>query len=442
MKKVLLFLLCADMFLPVFSQKMDGTNAKVKAFVDKSYASWYELYTYLHANPEISFQEKKTMAKMGALLREAGFEVTENFGGYGVVGVLRNGKGPTIMVRTDLDALPVKEETGLPYASKVIMQEDGRDVSAMHACGHDLHMTVFTGTAQALSMSKSEWKGTLVFIGQPAEERSGGAIAMLRQGLYEKFPRPDYVVGLHDHAAIPAGKVGYTEGPMMASVDAVDITVRGIGGHGAMPHTTKDPIVLASQIVLALQTIVSRETSPFQPCVVTVGSIHGGSAYNIIGNEVKLQLTLRSFDDSVRVHTIAAIKRICNGTAQAAGIPEDLYPVIKIRDQYTPSNINDVALTKRLVGAFRQVLGNDNVVNTPPSTVGEDFARFSRIEPKIPTCMFWLGAVDPKKFEESMKTGKQLPSLHSSTFAPLPEPAIKTGVEAMSSAVLELLKSK
>jgi len=293
-----------------------------------------------------------------------------------------------------------------------------------------------------LTQLKADWKGTLVFIGQPAEERSGGAIAMLKQGLYEKFPRPDYVLALHDHAGIPAGKVGYTEGPMMASVDAVDITIRGVGGHGAMPHTTKDPVVLTSQIVLALQTIVSRETSPFQPCVVTVGSIHGGSAFNIIPDEVKLQLTLRSYDDAVRKHTIEAIKRICNGTAQAAGIPEELMPVIKIRDQFTPSNINDIALTKRLAGVFRQALGYENVLDTPPSTVGEDFSRFARVEPKIPTCMFWLGAVDPKKFEESQKTGKQLPGLHSSTFAPLPEPAIKTGIRAMSAALLELLTKK
>ena len=443
MKKLLSLLTIIVYCQALLAQKTGSLNQKISGYVDQSYPRWFDLYKHLHANPEISFQEKNTMTQIAGRLRELGFEVTENFGGYGLVGVLRNGPGPTIMVRTDLDALPVKEETGLPYASKATGKDDqGLEVPAMHACGHDLHMTVFTGTAQVLTQLKADWKGTLVFIGQPAEERSGGAIAMLKQGLYEKFPRPDYVLALHDHAGIPAGKVGYTEGPMMASVDAVDITIRGVGGHGAMPHTTKDPVVLTSQIVLALQTIVSRETSPFQPCVVTVGSIHGGSAFNIIPDEVKLQLTLRSYDDAVRKHTIEAIKRICNGTAQAAGIPEELMPVIKIRDQFTPSNINDIALTKRLAGVFRQALGYENVLDTPPSTVGEDFSRFARVEPKIPTCMFWLGAVDPKKFEESQKTGKQLPGLHSSTFAPLPEPAIKTGIRAMSAALLELLTKK
>ncbi len=440
MRKILQVFLSICLIQGASAQKPTETDRKITGMVDNSYGRLFELYKFLHANPEISFQEKNTMAKIAAQLKEAGFEVTQNFGGYGLVGVLKNGSGPTILVRTDLDALPVKEETGLPYASKATAKDDqGRDVPAMHACGHDLHMSVFTGTAQVLAQLKSTWKGTLVFIGQPAEERSGGAIAMLNQGLYEKFPRPDYAIALHDHAGVPAGKVGYTEGPMMASVDAVDISVRGVGGHGAMPHTTKDPVVLASQIVLALQTIVSRETSPFQPCVVTVGSIHGGSAFNIIPDEVKLQLTLRSYNDSVRSHTIAAVRRICDGTARAAGIPQDLLPVVKVRDQYTPSNVNDIKLTKRLAATFRRALGSENVLDTPPSTVGEDFSRFARTSHKVPTCMFWLGAVDPQKYEESLKTGKNLPGLHSSTFAPLPEPAIKTGVRAMTAAVLELL---
>jgi hippurate hydrolase len=347
------------------------------------------------------------------------------------------------MVRTDLDALPIAEQTNLPYASKVRTKDEaGNDVGVMHACGHDVHMTVFTGVAQTLVQFKNNWKGTVVLIGQPAEERSGGAIAMLQEGLYTKFPRPDFGLALHVNSSLPAGKVGYTEGGIMASVDAVDITIRGVGGHGAIPHNTKDPIVIASQTVLALQTIVSREISPLEPAVVTVGSIHGGTQFNIIPDEVKLQLTLRSYSDEVREQTITSIKRITKGIAEAAGVPQNLLPIVKVREQYTPSNYNDIPLTRRLTGVFIQTLGKDNVVDTPPSMVGEDFSRYSRVEPKIPTCMFWLGAVDPKKVEESQKSGTTLPSLHSSSFAPLPEPAIKTGIKAMAAAVLELLTKK
>jgi hippurate hydrolase len=347
------------------------------------------------------------------------------------------------MIRTDLDALPVEEKTGLSYASKVRMKDDaGKEVAVMHACGHDVHMTVFTGVAQTLMQFRNNWKGTLVLIGQPAEEKSGGSIAMLNEGLYTKFPRPDYVLAVHVNSSLPAGKVGYTEGGIMASVDAVDITIRGIGGHGAIPQSTKDPIVIAAQTVLALQTIVSREISPLEPAVVTVGSIQGGTQYNIIPDEVKMQLTLRSYSDEVRNQTIAAIRRITKGIAQAAGVPVDRLPLIEVREQYTPSNYNDIPLTQRLTKVLAQTIGQDNLVKTPPSMVGEDFSRYSRVEPPIPTCMLWLGAVDPKIIAESQKTGKELPSLHSSAFAPLPEPAIKTGVQAMTAAALELFTSK
>jgi len=418
-----------------------GPDKKIADFVDRSLPELVTFYQDLHANPEVSFMEKNTAAKIAAQLRGLGFAVTENLGGHGVVGVLKNGDGPTVLVRTDLDALPVAEQTGLPYASKVRMPDDaGNEVPAMHACGHDLHMTVFTGVARTLSQFKGDWKGTVVMIGQPAEERSGGAIAMLREGLYTKFPRPDYALALHTNATLPAGKVGYTEGPVMANVDAVDITVRGVGGHGALPHTTKDPIVLAAQIVLALQTVVSRQTSPFDPCVVTVGSIHGGTQFNIIPDQVELKLTLRSYSDAVRNNTIEAIKRIIKGTAEAAGVPQDRLPTIKVREPYTPSTVNDVPLTRRLTGVFTRVLGKENVVATPPSTVGEDFSRFGRETPSVPICMYWLGAVDPKKAEESARAGTGLPSLHSALFAPLPEPAIRAGIRTMSAGVMDLLK--
>jgi hippurate hydrolase len=323
------------------------------------------------------------------------------------------------------------------------MKDDtGKEVSVMHACGHDVHMTVFTGVAQTLMQFKNNWKGTIVLIGQPAEERSGGSIAMLNEGLYTRFPRPDYVLAYHVNSSLPAGKIGYTEGGIMASVDAVDVTIKGVGGHGAIPQSTKDPIVIAAQTVLALQTIVSREISPLEPAVVTVGSIQGGTQYNIIPDEVKMQLTLRSYSDDVRNQTIAAIKRITKGIAQAAGVPEDRLPTVQVREQYTPSNYNDIPLTQRLTKVITATLGQDNVVKTPPSMVGEDFSRYSRVEPAIPTCMFWLGAVDPKKIKESQQAGTELPSLHSALFAPLPEPAIKTGIQAMTAAVLDLFAGK
>lgn len=423
----------------VFAQSA-ALDQKIAAYVDQSYNKLFALYEDLHTNPELSFGEKNTAAKIAAQLKSLGYQVTEHFGGNGVVAVLKNGAGPCVMVRTDLDALPIVEQTGLPYASKVrTKNENGEEVGVMHACGHDVHMTVFTGVAQTLVQFKANWKGTVVLIGQPAEEKSGGAIAMLQEGLYEKFPRPDYGVALHVNATMPAGKVGYTPGGIMANVDAVDITIRGVGGHGAIPQSTKDPIVLAAQTVVALQTIVSREISPMEPAVVTVGSIHGGTQYNIIPDEVKLQLTLRSYSDDVREQTLAAIRRITKGLAEAAGMPQDRMPVIKVREPYTPVNNNDTTLTNRLAKAFVRAIGTENVLAAPASMVGEDFSRYSRVEPKIPTCMYWLGAVDPKKIEESKENGTLLPPLHSANFAPLPEPAIKTGVKTMTAAVLELL---
>jgi hippurate hydrolase len=410
--------------------------------VNADYPALLAFYTDLHLHPELSLMEEKTSAKVAAALRAAGFEVTEKFGGYGVVGVLKNGPGPTLLIRTDLDALPVQEETGLPYASQVrAMDLSGREVPVMHACGHDVHMTVFTGTARLLAALRDRWSGTLVLIGQPAEERGIGARAMLVAGLYRKFPTPNYAIALHDSASLPAGTLGTVEGFAMANVDTVEITVRGIGGHGAYPQATKDPIVLAARIVMALQTIVSRETRPIDPAVVTVGSIHGGTKANIIPNEVKLQLTLRSYSDAVRAHTLEAVRRICRGEAIAAGLPDDLQPVVKVvEDDTVNATYNDPALTRRVRGALQAWFGADRVQTIPPEMGGEDFSEFGRTTDHVPVCLFLLGAVDPVKVAESQRTGIALPSLHSSRFAPLPEPTLKTGVAAMTAVALDILK--
>ncbi len=427
--------------LPVWSgaeTPAEALRAQVRARVEAEYASLEELYKDLHAHPELSFQEVQTSRKIATGLRAAGFEVTENVGGHGVVGVLRNGPGPTVLVRTDMDALPVKEQTGLPFASTVRTKDDkGNEVGVMHACGHDMHMACFIGTARTLVALKDRWQGTLLFIGQPAEERIAGAKAMLADGLFKRFPRPDLCVALHDSPEIRAGWIGCTEGHAMASSDSVDILVRGIGGHGAAPHATKDPIVLSAEIVMALQTIVSREIKPTEPAVITVGSIHGGTKHNIIPDEVRLQLTLRSYADAVREQQLAAIRRITRGLAQAAGLPEELMPVVTVGTNNTKAVFNDPALTKRLAATFETWFGKEKVVQSPPVMASEDFGLYGRTA-GVPSCLFWLGAVDPAQWEQSHRTGRLLPSLHNSHFHPQCEPTLKTGVTAMTAAVLEL----
>ena len=415
---------------------------KVAATVNQDYPGLFDLYRHLHTHPELSFHETNTAERIAAELSPFGFAVTTMVGGFGVVAVLTNGPGATVLIRTDLDALPVKEETGLPYASTVRTADDqGRETDVMHACGHDIHMSVFAGTARLLSWMKNHWHGTLVMIGQPAEERGRGARAMLADGLFTRFPRPDYCLALHVNPEMPAGKVGWVEGFAMANVDSVDVVIRGVGGHGAFPHKTKDPVVLAAETVLALQTIVSREIRPGEPAVVTVGSIHGGTKHNIIPEEVTLQLTLRSYTDSVREQTLAAIKRIVRGLAEAAGIPDDRMPTVTVRDEFTPATYNDPVLARRVSGAFKAWLGDDRVQRVEPVMGGEDFSEFGRTKERIPVCLFWLGAVDPDRWTESRQKGTPLPSLHSSRFTPLPEPTIKTGITAMTAAVIELLSA-
>lgn len=399
-----------------------------------------DLYRALHAQPELSFQEKETSQRMAAELAELGFDVTQGVGGYGLFGVLENGEGPTLLIRADMDALPVKEATGLNFAStKTAEMTPGNIVPVMHACGHDLHMANLVGTAMSLVARKEEWSGTLVLIAQPAEERGAGAKAMLSDGLFKRIPMPDYNLALHVSADLPAGTVGLTSGYAMANVDSVDIKVRGTGGHGAYPHVTQDPIVIASKIVLALQTLVSREISPLEAAVVTVGAINGGFKHNVIPAEVDLQLTVRSYSDGTRMQLLEGIKRIAKGEAIASGIAEDNLPIITVKDEYTPSVYNNPNLSERALRTFKSLLGDDKALPLPPVMGGEDFARYGRTAEKIPSLLFGLGAVNPKTYEKAMSKGKTLPSLHSEFFAPDYKPTLETGISAMTALSLELL---
>ena len=440
----LLFLFAASLSVAVNAQQQS-----LDSMIESELPSLVTTYKSLHSAPELSHYEEKTSVFFAGQLRTLGYTVTERVGkyenpewkNYGVVAVLKNGAGPTVLLRTELDALPVDEKTGLPYASKVKMKNDaGQEVSVMHACGHDIHMTSMLGTARMMSALKNRWSGTLIIVGQPAEEVIDGARSMVRGGIYEQFPKPDFVIALHDSADLEAGKVGYTSGYSMASSTSVDIKIRGLGGHGARPDTTKDPVVVAAEVIMALQTIVSRENSPLDPVVVTVGSIHGGTKHNIIPDEVDLQLTVRAYKEEVRKKVLASIERITKGIALAAGIPEDRAPIVKFSEtQVTAATYNDPQLTERLVTTFVAVLGADNVVRLPPVMMSEDFGYLS-LEQKIPASMFTLGAVDPAKVKASKENGTALPSLHSALFYPLPEPTLRTGVKAMTSAALDLMK--
>jgi len=399
--------------------------------------SLVELYQEFHRNPELSFHEKETAARFAEQLRKIGAEVTTGIGGHGVVAVLKNGNGPTLLLRTDLDALPVTEQTNLPYASKVRVKDaSGVEVGVMHACGHDLHITNLIGVARYLAANKPRWQGTIVFIGQPAEERGAGAQKMLADGLFTKFPRPDFALALHVDSTLRTGKVGYRGGYSMANVDSVDITMQGRGGHGAQPHTTIDPIVQAAHLVVDLQSIVARELTPIEPAVVTVGSIHGGTKHNIIGNTCHLQLTVRSYSDATRKQLLDAIVRKAKAAAASARAPE---PTIKISDG-TPALFNDERLVDRVVPVFLRELGEENVIPVDPSMGGEDFSEYGRAG--VPIFMFRLGAVNPERMAKLTEGGNRPPSLHSSTFYPDAAEALQTGVTVMSAAVLELLSAK
>jgi hippurate hydrolase len=341
-----------------------------------------------------------------------------------------------------MDALPVEEDTGLPYASKVVAKNDeGKDVHVMHACGHDVHIAAFIGTARALAKLKDQWHGTIVFVAQPAEELGAGARALLKDGLYEKFGKPNFALGFHDKADLETGRIGVTEGYTTANADTVDVTVRGVGGHGAYPHKTKDPIVLAAEIINDWQTIISRENNPLDPIVVTVGSIHGGTKSNIIPDEVKMQLTVRTYKPETRERVLAAIDRIAKGCAAAAGVPLERAPIVTVsKDQFCPATYNNPELTKRLISVWKNSLGNENVKIVDAVMGGEDFSEYSLPDHSIPAVNFHFGAVEPEKMAKYKQERKELPTLHSSKFAPVPEPTIRTGIVAMTAAVLDLLK--
>jgi hippurate hydrolase len=411
-------------------------TSQIKARVETELPSLEQLYMHLHAHPELSYKEEQTSARLARELRDLGFEVTAKVGGHGIVSVLRNGDGPTVMIRTDMDGLPVVEKTGLPYASNVRTRDkDGKEVGVMHACGHDMHMTCWVGTARVLTGLKKQWKGTLIFIGQPAEEVGAGARMMLEDGLFKRFPRPDYCLGLHCNALLPHGHVSYSEGLLLANVDSVDITVRGRGGHGSAPHQTIDPIVIGARIVLDLQTLVSRENNPFDPVVVTVGAFHGGTVHNIIPSEAKLQLTVRTLKDDVRARVLQGIDRIAKAAAQAAKAPE---PIVKLRDEsYTPALTNTAPLARKTARLFREALGEANVHEQGPVLGGEDFSRYGLAG--VPIFFYFLGTVPPERIAEAKKGGEPLPGLHSDLYYPTPAPTIRTGVLSMSLAALNLL---
>jgi len=401
-----------------------------------------DYYMDLHAHPELSQQETRTAAKLSANLERLGYSVTTGVGGHGVVGVLDNGDGPTLMIRGDMDALPVEEETGLAYQSKVrATRGDGRAVGVMHACGHDIHQTCLVGTANILSQLRDKWRGRLMIVGQPAEEIGVGARAMIEDGLWQRFGKADYCIALHVSAGHPAGVVSYTPGWALANVDSVDITVYGRGGHGSRPHEAIDPVVMASQVVIALQTIISREVNPSDPAVITVGSFHAGSKHNIISNEAKLQITVRSYSDQTRKILLDGIRRVTINTCRALGAERD--PDVTLREsEFTPSTYNDPALSEAAADIFRKVIGDHNVEKRDAVMGGEDFSRYSRTL-HAPGFLFWLGSVPRERYEQSRKPGgTPLPSLHSSKYYPDPKPTITTGVRCMSSLALSILDKK
>ena len=399
------------------------------------------LYRHFHANPELSFEEVETAKRMAAEMRAMGFEVTEQVGRTGVVGVMRNGEGPVVMLRADMDALPVVEQTGLPFASrKTATPASGVTTGVMHACGHDTHMAGLIGAGRVLADRKGEWAGTLVLIAQPAEELGEGAVAMLEDGLYTRFPKPDYVMAFHDSAGGPAGQIAYSPGFALANVDSVDITVPGVGGHGAYPHTTRDPVVLASSIVMKLQTLVSRESNPLDPAVVTVGSFHAGAKHNIISDEAKLQLTVRSYSDESRQLLLDGIARIARGEAIAAGMPEDRMPTVEVQEGYTPATYNDPAFTERVMAGLATRFGTERVSQVPSVMGGEDFGQFRRYaEGDAETLIFWVGGVPQDKWAAAQAGEGELVSLHSPYWAPDAEKVIATGAEALAAATLDVM---
>ena len=433
-RRLVALLLMATMMTPAAAQELGQS-------IRQDMPELLELYRDLHRNPELSMQETRSARLMAQHARRAGFDVTEGVGGTGVVAVLRNGDGPTLLLRADMDALPVEEETGLPYASQIrATSSAGVESGVMHACGHDTHMAAWVGTARRLAAMRDRWSGTLVMIAQPGEEIGRGAKAMLDDGLFTRFPKPSHAIAFHDSATLPAGTIGYSEGPALANVDSIDISVRGVGGHGAAPHTTRDPIVLASRIVTTLQTLVSRELDPLDSAVVTVGSFQSGTKHNIISDEARLQLTVRSYTPEIRRQLLDGIQRIARGEAIAAGLPEDRMPVVTIREnEFTPATVNTPTLTRSTAALFRSHFGEDRVRQMRPVMAGEDFSRYLLADPSIESLIFWVGGVPQDRWQAANGEAARLPSLHSPFWAPDPDAVISTATEAMVVAALGVL---
>jgi amidohydrolase len=430
--------------IPLAAQSTSSLTTTVPAQLP----SLTETYKQLHRNPELSHHEEKTSAYLAAELRKAGYTVTEHVGkyqdgsqAYGIVAVLENGAGPRLLIRTDMDALPEEEKTGLDYASTVrATNPQGQDVGVLHACGHDIHMTVLLGTAREMAARKAQWHGTLVLIGQPSEETIDGARAMLADGLYERFGRPDFVISEHDTNAAPAGSVAIKGGPLLASSTSIDVVIRGIGSHGSAPQNGKDPVLMAGEFIVLAQSIVSRQIDPQQPAVMTVGTIHGGTKRNIIPEEVTMGITLRAYSDKVRDQIIADIRRTAEGIATGYGVPDSRMPIITVsQSEITPATYNDPALAERLRKSAVAALGAEHVLPAEAVMGSEDVGLFT-LDGKIPGVMFWLGAVDPEQLAHARESGVPLPGPHSPLFAPVYAPTITTGVTAMTAMALDLLK--
>jgi len=419
------------------SSSAAAADARIDAWIADALPGLVASYESLHANPELSLEEKKTAESVARALEDAGYEVQTGIGGHGVVGVLENGEGPSLMIRGDMDALPVTEATGLAYASRVTSRRpDGSEVGVMHACGHDVHVTALVGTARLLAGLRDAWRGTLVILAQPAEELGKGARMMIEDGLFSRIPAPDHAIALHVDAGLAAGQVGWIPGWAAANVDSVDIEIHGRGGHGARPHQTVDPIVTAAHLVTALQTITSRRVNPADPAVVTVGSFHAGAKHNVIPDSAHLQLTVRSYSDEVRDLLLASIRQLAEDTCRAFQCPQP--PDVRVKDEYTPAMYNDPALAEKAAGLFRELLGEDAVIEMVPAMGGEDFGRYHRAQ-GMPAFMFRLGSIAPARIEAARKGGEPLPSLHSSRYAPDPEPTLRTGIGTLSRLALSLL---
>jgi amidohydrolase len=442
----------ASLVAPLLCAITAAANAQsLDSLVGPQLPGLVETYKSIHSHPELSHHEERTAGILAAELRKAGYTVTERIGkypdgsqAYGVVGILENGPGPRMLIRTDMDALPIVEQTNVPYASHLMSKNAaGQEVGVMHACGHDVHVTTMIGTARALSALRSQWHGTLMLIGQPSEETIDGAKAMLADHLYERFGTPDFAVALHDTNELAAGTVAMVSGAAQAGSTSIDVTLRGIGGHGAHPQSAKDPIVMAGEFIVQLQTIVSRQEDPSDPAVVTIGTIHGGTKRNIIPSEVKLEITARTFSDKARQIIIDGIRRTAAGVALSAGVPENLAPIVSVlENESAPVMYNDPALTARVKAALVTALGAQNVLSSSPVMESEDFGNFGLDGHKIPSLMFGLGAMDAGKLAEARAAGKSLPGPHNALFQPVPEPTLRTGVTAMSSVAVALLQKQ